>query len=573
MTKPDLTKPLFLAHAQSLAKVLQEFLAPHHKRLLFLVSLWAAALSLVEMLVAVAVVPYVQCVGGKCPAAVVKMLDGWPITLALSGFLFLLITLKFVAQGLLTWTTSNFHQKVQRDTVSRLLRGYLHLDWASFQSQHRAHYLRRCFTTAIDASYVSQQAVALISSTLMLLFLTAVLLWHDALVAFGLCVCMLILGIGSQQLIGRAQNKFAHERELATQRWNIGLAECLGSFREIRIYGLERFFLDQLDRALDSVAYSNRRLSFMPNLPRMVLEFGLFSVLLTLISAWVFLERPIADLLPQIIFYAFVVRALMPAMINLLSTGAVLAGSIVNMELVLQEFTWAAARDTKHIGIGAVATTQSFFALKNVTFHHLSDQRPVVENINLRMNHPSWLALTGPSGVGKSTVMELLCGINTPQSGSVIHAWSEDRPPRVAYLPQQVALLDGTIADNVVFGFDAGDPAKIDQALELSCLKQMVSMLPLGHSARVGTDGTQLSGGERQRLALARALYRHPDLLLLDEATSGLDEATETQVLSAVKHARPNMSVVFVTHRHACLRFADQVISLGIDRCGSSAVQ
>jgi ABC-type bacteriocin/lantibiotic exporter with double-glycine peptidase domain len=573
MMKPAATKSLLLADAQSLTNVLREFLDPQHKRLLLWVSLWAAALSLVEMLVAVAVVPYVQCVGGNCPAALVKMVDGWPITLVLSGFLFLLITLKFVAQGLLTWTTSNFHQKVQRDTVSRLLRGYLHLDWASFQSQHRAHYLRRCFTTAIDASYVSQQAVTLISSTLMLLFLTAVLLWHDAVVAFGLGVCMLILGIGSQQLIGRAQNKFAHERELATQRWNIGLAECLGSFREIRVYGLERFFLDQLDRALDSVAHSNRRLSFLPNLPRMVLEFGLFAVLLTLISVWVFLERPIAELLPQIIFYAFVVRALMPAMINLLSTRAVLAGSIVNIELILQEFNWAAARQTKRIGIDAVPAKQSLFALENVTFHLVSDKRPVVENMNVRLSHPSWLALTGPSGVGKSTVMELLCGIHTPQSGRVVHAWAGGAPPRIAYLPQQVALLDGSIADNVVFGFDGGDAAKIDQALELACLTHLVSMQPGGVNARVGADGAQLSGGERQRLALARALYRNPDLLLLDEATSGLDEATETQVLSAVKQARPAMSVVFVTHRHACLRFADQVIALAMDRSGKGAVQ
>jgi ABC-type multidrug transport system fused ATPase/permease subunit len=169
--------------------------------------------------------------------------------------------------------------------------------------------------------------------------------------------------------------------------------------------------------------------------------------------------------------------------------------------------------------------------------------------------------------------MELLCGINTPQSGRVIHAWAGKAPPRVAYLPQHVALLDGTIADNVVFGFDSGDAEKIDQALELACLKQLVSMQPDGTNTRVGADGTQLSGGERQRLALARALYRNPDLLLLDEATSGLDEATETQVLSAVKLARPSMSVVFVTHRHSCLQFADQAISLRINRSGQVAVQ
>lgn len=553
------------AEAQSLTKLLRQFFDSRHKRLLYLVSLFAAALSLVEMLLATALVPYVQCISGDCPTFLTSYLSGWPITLSLSALLFLLITFKFIAQGSLTWTTASLHQQVQKDTVSRLLRGYLHLDWSNYQSQHRAHYLRRCFTTAIDAAYVSQQAVTLISSTLMLLFLTTLLLWHDAIVATFLAICVVTLSVCSQSLIGRAQNNFAHQRELATQRWNIGLAECLGSFREIRVYGLERFFIDQLDQALDSVSQSNRRLNFLPTLPRMGLEYGLFIILLATISTWLYLKRPISDLLPQIVFYAFVARALMPAIINILSTRAVLSGSIVNIELILREFNWAAAGEVHRICIEPLKTEQSFFALENVTFGHSADKRPVVENRSLKLNHPSWLAVTGPSGVGKSTVMELLCGINKPQSGRVVHGWSGDTPPRVAYLPQQVALIDGSFADNIVFGYDGGDAARIDQVLDLACLKYIVSSYPDGYHARIGADGIQLSGGERQRLALARALYRYPDLLLLDEATSGLDEDTEAQLLSQIKFARPNMSVVFVTHRPGCLRFADQVISLQSD--------
>src|SRR5690606_31759340 len=102
-------------------------------------------------------------------------------------------------------------------------------------------------------------------------FLSALMLWQDWRTALALGTCFALLGLLTQRLIGRTQNRFAHEREAAMQRWNIGMAEALASFREIRVYGLERFFLDHLDRSIDGVAHANKRLSFLPALPRMVL--------------------------------------------------------------------------------------------------------------------------------------------------------------------------------------------------------------------------------------------------------------------------------------------------------------
>lgn len=553
---------VLLREVRELAALLGRFLSAGQKRRLLFVSLWACALSLLEMAVAGAVIPYVQCVGGQCPQAVSRLVGEWPVVPLLSAGLLLLITVKLGVQAYFAWSAAGFHQQVQRDTVSRLLAGYLHLDWSSFQSEHRAHYLRRCFTTTVDAAFAVQQCITLISSTLMLLFLSALMLWQDWRTALALCACFVLLGVMTQRLIGRTQNRFAHEREAAMQRWNIGMAEALASFREIRVYGLERFFLDHLDRSIHGVAHANKRLNFLPALPRMVLDFAILSILLLVVSVWVWMQRPIADLLPQLVFYAVVARALMPAMINVLSTRAALSGSIVNIQLVLQELAWAQSRHTKQIGIRPQPAEQPAFVLEEVGFRHTASQAPVIERAGLRIAHPSWVALTGASGAGKSTLMELLCGIRLPDAGRVVHAWPGQAPPRLAYLPQHVALLDGSVAENVVFGFDAGEPARIDAALKLACVDEVVGRLPGGHQARIGADGARLSGGERQRLALARALYRNPDLLLLDEATSGLDEATETQLLSSIRRARPGMSVVFITHRSGSLRFADRVVHI-----------
>lgn len=557
-----------LPELRRLGRALSQFFTPTHKQQLLKVSLWACGLSLLEMLVAAAVVPYVQCLGGQCPALLQTWLErlGWGGVPALSLGVFLLIAAKLALQALMNWKAVHFNQQVQRDTVSRLLDGYLHLDWKHFREQHRAHYFRRCATTAVDAAYVSNYCVTLISSTLLLLFLISLMLWQYPQASFSLVVGFVFLNLVTQRVIGPLQKRIAHQREAALQRWNIGMAEAFASFREIRVYGLERFFLSVLDRAVIGVSDANQTLGFLPSLPRLILDFSVFAILLVVVNVWLLLHKPIADLLPQLIFYAVVARACLPAMMNLLSTRAVLNGSMVNVELILDEFATTDKHRLMRIGVNPTPAAQRSFALEKVSFRHAKESPEVISDASFRLEHPAWLALVGSSGAGKSTLIELLCGVNVPQSGKVVHAWPV-RPdgstsPCLAYLPQHVALLDGSVMDNVVFGFDQGDVERVDEALGLACLDGVVASLPEGRDAQIGADGARLSGGERQRLALARALYRRPDLLLLDEATSGLDEATESRLLSAIREQRPQMSVVYITHRSSNLRFADQVLRL-----------
>lgn len=549
---------------RQLALVLDRFLEPVHKRELLKVSLWAGGLSLLEMLVAAMVVPYVQCLNGEClpvlDSAMVSM--GWPAIPVLTAGLFLLIVAKLATEAGLAWRAASFNQNVQRGTVNRLLRAYLYLDWATFHGQNRAHYYRRCATTAVDAAYVSQQGVTIIASVLVIVCLTGLMIWRNPWVSLFLIAGFALINATTQHMVGRALRFAAHEREAAMQRWNIGMAEAFASFREIRAYGMEDFFLGHVDRATGALASANRRMSFFSVLPRLVLDFAVIGVLLLVVSLWLTLERPMADLLPSLIFYAVVARTLLPAMMNLASTRAVLRGSVLNIELILHELSEADVARVDRIGVVATPATRPGFGLERVTFRHAADLPPLFAEVTMTLPHPSWLAIVGPSGAGKSTLMELLCGILVPESGRVVHAWPGQEAPRIAYVPQHIALLDGNVMDNVVFGLDAGDPARVDEAIGQARLSEVVAGLAGGQQARIGADGAHLSGGERQRLALARALYRRPDLLLLDEATSGLDEATETRLLSDLRQAHPELSVVYISHRASTLRFADRVLRL-----------
>jgi ABC-type multidrug transport system fused ATPase/permease subunit len=243
-----------------LFSALRRFFTSSHKRQLLKVSGWACLLSCLEMLLAAAVIPYVQCLGGACPETAHKLAGvlGWPAVQALSLGLIVLITMKLGVQALLTWEGSDLNQRVQRDTVIQLLEGYLHLNWTSFRSRHATHYFRRCATTAIDAAYVTQQCVTMISSVLLLLFLVGLMLWTYPVASIALAT-FAGLNIFTQRLVGNKQNRIAQERELALQRWSIGMTEAFALFREIRVYSLERFFLSQMDRSIKKLAYANQR--------------------------------------------------------------------------------------------------------------------------------------------------------------------------------------------------------------------------------------------------------------------------------------------------------------------------
>lgn len=551
------------AEARAVMDSVARFLRPAQKRQLWLVSAWAGALSLLEMLVAAMVIPYVQCLGDECMApvqAAAQAVGVAPVPL-LTLALFLLITLKLAVEAGLAWRGARFAQQVQRSTVSRLMSAYLHMDWPAFRAENRAHYYRRCATTAVEAAFISRHCVVIISSGLVILCLTALVIWQNPLVSLSLIVGFALVNGASQGLIGRAQKRAALARETALQRWNVGMAEAFASFREIRAHGMERFFLSHLDRATAALSRENTRLAFLPALPRLVMDFGVVAVLLAVVSAWIFAGREVADLLPQLIFYAVVARTLLPAMMIFAATRAVLRGAMLNIDLVLEELQRADRAHVTRVGVEPVASAQARFELREVSFRHAPELPAVLDRVSLALNHPCRVALVGPSGAGKSTLMELLCGILAPQGGAVVHAWPQGAP-RVSYVPQHVALLDASVRDNVVFGCDDGDPTRLAEALRLACLDGHVAGLPQGVDTPIGADGAQLSGGQRQRLALARALYRNPDLLLLDEATSGLDEATEAAVFDGLRRERPDLSVVFITHRPAQLRFADRVLRL-----------
>lgn len=216
---------------------------------------------------------------------------------------------------------------------------------------------------------------------------------------------------------------------------------------------------------------------------------------------------------------------------------------------------------------------QRSLELRGIGLRYAGRERPIFQNFDLAIQAGSVVAICGPSGVGKSSLADMLGGLIEPDCGQLsingMPLGPRDRirwRRRVAYVEQVPYLFDGTIAENLAWGQPDGDERDLRKAMERALARasaQFVFELPMGLDTRVGEAGRQFSGGERQRIALARALLREPDLLILDEVTAALDGANENAIMGMVQGLKGECTILILGHRTALLALADQIVDLG----------
>jgi ATP-binding cassette subfamily C protein len=233
----------------------------------------------------------------------------------------------------------------------------------------------------------------------------------------------------------------------------------------------------------------------------------------------------------------------------------------------LQQTIKEAEQATEHAphGLTTRLTSRITLAGIRVAYHDI----PVFTNLSLDIPAGTLTALVGPSGAGKTTVVDLLTGLLRPQAGEVYidevplaHIDLRHWRRQIGYVPQESLLLHDTVFMNVTLGDPALDPTAVEFALRAAGAWEFVSKMPAGMDTPVGERGARLSGGQRQRIMLARALVQRPALLILDEATAALDPPTEAAICATLRQLVGDMTILAVSHQPAILEVAERVYQI-----------
>ena len=421
---------------------------------------------------------------------------------------------------------------------------------------------------------VFANAVNFVVDFALLIILLGVLLIVDPIIA----VCTgLFLGsltaILYKKLNKRAGNLGRLDSELSIES-NTNILEVLSTYRESIVRNRRNYYVEKISQTRLRLAATQAEVNFMPNISKYVVETAVILGSI-LVAGLQFLNKDAQQSFATLSIFLGAATRLAPTLLRLQQGMLFIRnniGAATNTILLIDSLKNVVPDDRSYKE--NYSFTYSDFSpeviLKDVTLKYPSNLQPALDKVSLSISPGSFVAFVGPSGAGKTTIVDTLLGVLTPDSGQVIVsglkplAASARWSGAISYLPQEVFISMGSVRENVCLGYpiEIASDERVLECLRLAHLEEFVLGLPGGLEARVGENGTQLSGGQRQRLGIARALFTNPKLIVLDESTSALDAETEAAVSEAIVSLKGEITIVMIAHRLSTVRKADQVFYL-----------
>ena len=444
-------------------------------------------------------------------------------------------------------------QNLHTDFLLRLTDGYSGIQWERFVECNRSELSGRALHTTREAADFYHRCVEMTANVVIVAVMSAALVCQSVAAACILGLAVVGFYVGHRFLIRRKLQQAASSRETSLCMLQRNLADTFSSGKEIRTYGNHAFFQERIRRQAERVAVNNLQVVFLPQIARVVADQGAVLVFLVIIIVVELRQGDLSRLLSLLVFYFVLSRRLLPLISQISLLAGQMDGSYENVKIVESELsecrTYRAPPSLALLPDAGVA-----MQMIQVSFS-FREGPEILRDVNLCMREGETIVLYGASGIGKSSLLNLIAGVSTPRAGVV----RVDRAS-IAYVPQEIPLLDDSIRNNLLFGQSGRSDEELMKALELAQLDESVSAQPLGLDAGVGDNGALFSGGERQRLGLARAILRGGRLLLLDEATSALDEENERKVLESLSFS--GKAILLVTHRVQARTFGQRVFRL-----------
>jgi ABC-type multidrug transport system fused ATPase/permease subunit len=411
-------------------------------------------------------------------------------------------------------------------------------------------------------------------SDLALLVIMAVGLYVvDPVTALGTFLVFTMIGAALYRSMHLKAKKLGVETSKLNIQSNEKIVEVFGAYRESVVRNRRDYYAREIGKVRFALANANAEMSFMPYVSKYVIETSVLLGALLLSAVQLVLQDSTHAAATLAIFLAAGTR-IAPAVLRLQQGLITIRGALGQASPTLDLIdVLGDSQMIENVDDTLDIVHEGFVSeiqVSNASLTYPNKSIPAISNITLNISSGTSVAFVGPSGAGKTTIIDVLLGVLQPDRGKVsisglspllaVAKW----PGAVSYVPQDVVIAAGTIRENVALGYPAevATDELVMNALKVAHLDKFIEELPLGIDTHVGERGAKLSGGQRQRLGIARAMFTQPQLLVLDEATSSLDGETEASITDAIQELRGSVTVLIIAHRLSTVRGADVVIYL-----------
>ena len=386
----------------------------------------------------------------------------------------------------------------------------------------------------------------------------------DPIITLGVALAMMLMVLLFMKKLKRTLARFGDER----RKYNANIIQCMqqafGGIKEIKIANRESYFEEEFRKQNGLYTYVIKQNAFLSSIPKPVMEALCIAGLMITIAVRINMtESDPTHFVGVLAVFAAAAFYLLPSANKMSEYLASIIHNGVVIHKIGEEYT--KIRDleidlSEERDYPAMALERAI-RVNDMTFTYPEMEEPVLSHVNVTIPKNSSVAFIGPSGAGKTTMVDLILGVLKPQEGQITldgvdistsyRGWHD----KIGYIPQTIYMLDDTIRNNIAFGKKEGiNDEDVWAALRQAQLDEFVESLEEGLDTVIGEAGVRLSGGQRQRIGIARALYRKPEVLVLDEATSALDTETEAAVMQAIDSLQGKMTMLIIAHRLSTIK-------------------
>lgn len=489
-----------------------------------------------------------------------------------------LLVLLYIIKNLWIFVTIKIYSSFVFSRLSaiscRVYSGFLQCPHTVFVRHGKAGLHNIINKIEVMCSYVLIPSMTIFVDSLSVIFITAVLAVTIPGVVLG---CLVIFIIGSACIylpLRKINSVVGNGMSSSWDELNKLTLYSLEDVKTIKVLGIENYFLTRFKSIREEKSRFSAIFYTIGQIPRLALEtIAIFSAV-AILMFMIWRGEAIGTVILSFSLLIAAMSRMLPAFSRISYSVNTIKSGIVFFKEIISSLEW----QREYLG----DPDQSFefkheIRIKNLEFTYPDSGRKIFSDLNLTLRHNESLAVTGPTGSGKSTFIDLLLGLYRPDSGSIevdgrnifdsLGAWRK----QIGFVPQHIVLADDTIAANVALGVpeEKIDRDRVAEVLQIAQLKEFVDSLPDGIDSAVGDNGMLLSGGQRQRIGIARALYRNPEIIIFDEATSALDPETEQALIDAMETLHGQKTLIMIAHRLSTVEKCEKQLEIKSEVSGS----